>query len=225
MKELLTCSCSFKRSKFIYIQKTLGPFVGKGTDSWPKETLTYTHSTNMEFCLVSGQARWTLPKHLPHRPRKVCLQVNHSHFLGSLINSVNDLRSFCFSTSFPMLGVQGQHPVRKREQDARNRGQGHLGLVRPLSFLGNGFLSSASKFTPIKWDASASTHQIPVITSLLLFCVSVYVLNSDAVFLALSFLDPKSLAVSSGWLVVILLQQAQAIHVRDQPRLPKSLSR
>lgn len=114
------------------------------------------------------------------------LQVSHSHLSGSPVNSVNDLRSVSQLLS-QYWGPRASTPregVRKRE--ARNRGQGHLGMVCPLSSLGNGFLGSAREFVLMESKRPLSTNQIAVITSVMLLCVSGSVLNSDAVFLALS---------------------------------------
>lgn len=46
-----------------------------------------------------------------------------------------------------MLGAKASTPREGlREREARNRDQGHLGMVSPLSFLENGFLGSVRKF-------------------------------------------------------------------------------
>lgn len=136
-------------SWFIY-EKPI-PYGCRGTENGPKENppRQYKYEALLSFRSDKGGS---LPEDPPWaqgamRPRAPSsLQVSHSHLLGSPVNSVNDLRSvsqllsLCWGpkASTPHEGV--------REQEARNKGQHHLGMVCPLSFLGNGFLGSARKF-------------------------------------------------------------------------------
>lgn len=86
-----------------------------------------------------------------------------------------------------MLGAEGQHPSWGSEgtgsKEQRSASSGH-GVS--FEFLRK-WLSGLSKeiWTHGKWETFTSTEQIPVITSLLLLCISGSVLNSDAVLLAL----------------------------------------
>ena len=136
---------------YLCMKKT-SPCDWRGRGNGPDKSLPA--NTNMKLCLTVGQTRGvgglclrTIPG-----PRELWGPEPHptfrwvTHLLGSPVSSVNDLRSVsqllsqCWgpTASTPHEGL--------REREAGNRDQGHLGLVCPLSLLGNDFLGSARKF-------------------------------------------------------------------------------